>query len=180
MDLKATHNSGTGEQGNGILSYLVSPFSKCQSKSIIEQWLLGVRLFDFRVRKCKDKYVFAHGLWESKISVEKVLKKLNALVTEKTYIMVTYEGEYNDKQRFIQEINSWFKNTNNIILTEISIKKPKWKTLVRYYTIPYKRDFKILDFRSWHTLLPIPLLWKKLYYDKPKFNNIIFTMVDFL
>ena len=73
----ATHNSGTGESGGGIFSFLGSPFSKCQSKTIIEQYNYGVRLFDLRVRKYKDKWVFAHGLWHSKTSIFKVLNDLN-------------------------------------------------------------------------------------------------------
>ena len=67
----ATHNSGTGESGGGVISFFGSPFSKCQSKTLVEQYNAGVRLFDLRVRKHKGKWVFAHGLWTSKDSIFK-------------------------------------------------------------------------------------------------------------
>lgn len=62
----ATHNSSTGESGHGIISWLVTPFAKCQSKTIQEQYEAGCRYFDIRVRNTKRGYICAHGLWESK------------------------------------------------------------------------------------------------------------------
>ena len=49
----ATHNSGTGEKSGNLVSSLFSIFSKCQNKTIKEQYDAGVRLFDIRVRKNK-------------------------------------------------------------------------------------------------------------------------------
>lgn len=40
--------------------------------------------------------------------------------------------------------------------------------------------FKVLDGTSWHTYLPIPFIWKKIYYNKVDFNNEVYQMVDFL
>lgn len=180
----ATHNSGTGEKGRSLLSFLSIPFSKCQTKSIIEQWESGVRLFDFRVRSKNDKYVFAHGLWESASYVEDVLKELNNYTAfhngPSTYVMVTYEGELEDISLFVRQVNSWFEQLSGIVLTEISVKKPKWRTLVRYSKVTYERHFKVLDFSSWHTYIPIPWLWKKIYYNKVLFNSKMFRMVDFI
>jgi hypothetical protein len=173
----ATHNSGTGESGGGILSFLGSPFSKCQSKTIIEQYNYGVRLFDLRVRKYKDKWVFAHGLWHSKTSIFKVLNDLNN-ISKDSYILVTYEGKIDNS--FLDIVEEWFKIYSNLNLVEVAIKKPKWKVLKSYKRVPYKQHFKVLDGRSWHTYLPIPWLWKKLYYKEPKFNNTTYTMVDFI
>jgi hypothetical protein len=42
----ATHNSATGERGGGLLSLLLTPFARCQSKTLVEQYKSGVRLFD--------------------------------------------------------------------------------------------------------------------------------------
>ena len=47
----ATHDSATGEKGKGILSWLITPFAKTQSKTIKEQYESGCRMFDLRVRK---------------------------------------------------------------------------------------------------------------------------------
>lgn len=41
------------------------------------------------------------------------------------------------------------------------------------------QGFLPLDGRSWHTYLPIPWLFKKIYNDTPTFNNEYYTYVDF-
>ena len=52
----ATHNSGTGEKSGGWLSRLFFIFAKCQSKTLVEQYNAGVRLFDLRIRKNKKQH----------------------------------------------------------------------------------------------------------------------------
>ena len=47
-------------------------------------------------------------------------------------------------------------------------------------TPKHENKFLQLDGRSWHTYLPIPWLWKKIYYNKPEFSTKIFRLVDFL
>ena len=42
------------------------------------------------------------------------------------------------------------------------------------------QGFLPLDGRSWHTYLPIPWLFKKIYNDTPTFNNEYYTYVDLL
>ena len=46
----ATHDSATGERGQGFLSWLVTPFAKTQSKTIKEQYEAGCRMFDIRIK----------------------------------------------------------------------------------------------------------------------------------
>lgn len=90
----ATHNSATGEQGKGFLSWLVTPFSKCQRKTLIEQYDAGCRYFDIRVRYHYG-WVCAHGLWESKQDAWRLLANLDRHAYqrgEKCYISLTYEG----------------------------------------------------------------------------------------
>lgn len=36
------------------------------------------------------------------------------------------------------------------------------------------------DGHSWHTYIPIPWLWKKIYHNHPEFNAEQYTLVDFL
>ena len=43
MNKIATHDSATGERGHGLLSWLVTPFAKTQSKTIAEQYAAGCR-----------------------------------------------------------------------------------------------------------------------------------------
>lgn len=42
------------------------------------------------------------------------------------------------------------------------------------------RGFLPLDGKSWHTYLPIPWLWDRLYHRPHTFNADKFTFVDFL
>lgn len=173
----ATHNSGTGEKGNGWLSFFSSLFSKCQSKTIVEQYFSGVRLFDFRVRKHKGRWVFAHGLWTSKDSIFRALYDLDR-ISKDSYILVTYEGKADSN--FLETVEDWFRIYNNLNLVEVAVKKPKWTVLKSEERVSFQQYFKVLDGRSWHTLIPIPWLWKKIYHNKPEFNKQIFKMVDFI
>lgn len=173
----ATHNSVTGERGRGFLSLLVAPFSKCQSKTLKEQYEAGCRYFDIRYKYSTKRscYVCAHGLWESEKDLYDVLKEINDFGD--CYVMLTCEsGEaMNDT-----EINLKIKCNPRIKFTSFNIKHPEWKVVRSINHVPSVSKFKILDWSTWHTLLPIPWIWKKIYFDKPVFNEETFTMVDFL
>lgn len=54
------------------------------------------------------------------------------------------------------------------------------RCIMVYNNVPMQEKLVILDGRSWHTYLPIPWLWKKIYYNKPEFNDDYYTNVDFL
>lgn len=174
-----THNSGTGEKSSGLLSWLVAPFSKCQSKTLIEQYRAGCRYFDIRIKEHKGKLYLAHGLWRSKYDIYKILREFFGYVNDKVYLMVTYEG-----QGHIDELNQfyeWLKwDYPCAVVTSLNIKKPEWKCIRLINNIPVEQEFKVLDGTSWHTYLPIPLLWKKIYFNKPEFNSEFYKLVDFL
>ena len=173
----ATHNSVTGERGRGFLSLLVAPFSKCQSKTLAEQFEVGCRYFDIRY-KWSDKrkeYVCAHGLWESQKTLNDVLKEINSFGD--CYVMMTCES---GDPLSDDGINFHIENYPKIHFTSFNVKHPEWKVVRSINPVPSVSKFKILDWSTWHTLLPIPWLWKKVYFDKPEFNEEVFTMVDFL
>lgn len=172
----ATHNSISGEAGYGILSWLVTPFSRCQSKTIEEQYMAGNRYFDIRVKETRRGWICAHGLWQSKKLLHEILDEIAMLGN--CYVMLTYEGEA--PTDFLEIVDSWVNQFNKITFTSINTKKPTWKCLRIYNNVPMQGAFKNLDGSTWHTYLPIPWLWKKLYYNNPKFNDIYYTMVDFL
>jgi hypothetical protein len=78
---------------------------------------------------------------------------------------------------------------DNIIYGSICTKyATKVSTKVDYIKIQYAdkeysggiQGFVPLDGRSWHTYLPIPWLWDRLYKRPHKFNDKEFTFVDFL
>lgn len=187
MDKIATHNSATGESCGNFLSWLITPFSKTQSKTIAEQYAAGCRMFDLRVRKHKGVYKAAHGLWISKRHAETIIAELNSY--KDCYVSITYEGRLNT-----EESNSFIRWVTDIMSQYTDIKYGT--TYVKYadrglsvdsvILIPSrqfyrnKQGFLPLDGRSWHTYIPIPWLWDRIYSRPHKFNEEEFTWVDFL
>lgn len=170
-----THDSVTGEKGKGIISFLVTPFSKTQTKTIAEQIEAGCRWFDIRVRKEKDKWICAHGLWKCKTDIEEIFSKIDAV---NGCVRITYEGW--NEQDYLEQVEKWHQKYPNIQLETINVKYPEWTTLIVYNHIPCQDKYIHLDFSSWHTFIPIPWLWKKIYYNKVQFNDNTYTVVDFL
>lgn len=201
MEKIATHDSATGEKGNGILSWLFTPFARTQSKTIKEQIEAGCRYFDIRIRKTNRGWVCCHGIWETKKSLDEILSEIN-LVTDNVYCNITFEDDFLDnqvtktnvytflakylihtnttQQEFVNKINQLIITYANIKFCEINVKFPKWTRIMQYHKERAISSFLPLDGSSWHTYLPIPWLWKKIYYNKPKFNDKYYTFVDFL
>lgn len=191
MALKiATHNSATGEKSLWYSIPLI-PFSRCQSKSIKKQYDAGCRLFDIRVKLKNDKWRCAHGLWYAKRTAEDIIKEINEF-GETCHITLTYEGknEYNDLfLAFVKKIKSLY---TNIKYGPVAAKYgPKSNGIIVDYDYllpgdpgwldaPSQSKFLGLDGHSWHTYLPIPWLWKKIYYNKVEFTEDKYTYVDFL
>ena len=188
----ATHDSATGEKGKCFLSFLVSPFAKTQSKTIQEQYDAGCRSFDIRVREDEwGVYRCAHGLWMSKRNATEILSEINSF-PEPCQVCVTYEGCIDDSAYYglFEDYCEWCKNAFfNIIWGKFCIKYNKKSTVKVSYDVVIPEDknheggiqgFLPLDGRSWHTYLPIPWLWDRIYHRPHTFNADKFTFVDFL
>lgn len=177
----ATHDSATGEKGWGI-GVLFSIFAKTQNKTIQQQIESGCRYFDIRVRKTRRGWVCAHGLWTTKKNVEEILSEINDIGA---YCNITYEGWGNSEYEKMVDI--WRVKYPKIKIVTVNIKytegiKMRWKILYYLHNVEggAKDMFFKLDFRSWHTLIPIPILWKKIYGPKVVFNDEYYQFVDFL
>lgn len=179
MQKIATHNSATGNKSYSWTS-LFTIFSKCQNKTLVEQYNVGVRYFDIRVKKTKRGWVCAHGLWESKKPTFDLLKELNDIINDDVcYITLMYEGTTTFET--MEELKKMVESTcPKLTIVYIGEKKPKWKQMKTYKNVKVVSKFKGLDFSTWHTYLPIPFLWKKIYFDNVEFNEEYFTMVDFI
>ncbi len=183
MKLIATHNSATGEQAGGFLSWLLTPFARCQSKTILEQYENGCRLFDFRVRYDADgNLVPCHGAWECKRLFLDVLNGLRWYPD--VNVCVTYEGELDNEsaEKFLTNILRVFQYHYTLInLSMVAVKKPTWHNLyVSPTCVASRQGFLSLDGTSWHTYLPIPWLWDRLYSRPHQFSEALYTYVDFL
>lgn len=176
-----SHNSVTCYKGKGIVSKLVTIFSRCQSKKLDEQYIAGVRLFDIRVKYDfkTNKYIGAHGLWKCNLTLEDILDIINNISTEqsKSDVMITLEkGKVTDE--FINYINTLKVNYKFIDIVDINQKKPQWKTVVAFKRIKLHQCYVNLDGSTWHTYIPIPWLWNKLY----NFNTVedAYNIYDFI
>lgn len=184
----ATHDSATGEKGKGVLSIIGTPFAKTQSKDIFEQYMAGCRMFDIRVKLVKGEWRCAHGLWVSKRLSENIINEIDCFI-DNCYVTLTYEGGKKHKQEFIEFANKLLNKYDNIKWGSIAIKYGEGSHLfkVQYEYIQHaknwpatKQGFLPLNGSTWHILLPIPWLWKKIYNDNPVFDDKCFTYVDFL
>lgn len=185
----ATHNSATGESPNNILSTLISPFAKCQNKTIKEQYNAGCRMFDIRIKHYNGFWRCAHGLWTSKRLAYDILGDINKF-QEKCYVMITYEGrlENEDEKNSFMNYVSYIKSSfNNINYGPICAKYADRGTTVDWCTLENAENwaknvqaFLPLDGKHWQTYFPFPRFWKLFYFNKVKFNDEIFKFVDFL
>lgn len=171
-----THNSATGERSAGWFDRLLLPFARCQSKSILQQWLEGVRYFDIRYKWSDKKgcYVCAHGLWTSDRTLADILRDIDSL--GKCYVMLTCERGAPLPRTAIRHI---LDNHVNICFTTFNRKKPRWKCDYCNQPMKHINGYKVLDGSSWHTLIPIPRLWKRLHQE-PSPQEDIYTFYDFL
>lgn len=184
----ATHDSATGEMGKGLLSWIGTPFARTQSKTIFEQYMAGCRMFDIRVKLVKGEWRCAHGLWVSERLAEDIIKEINDFY-KRCYVTITYEGGKRHKKEFIEFAYKLQESFTYIKWGAIAIKygegshlfKVQYDYVRRAKNWPVsKQGFLPLDGKTWHIILPIPWLWKKVYNDKPEFSTHYYTWVDFL
>jgi len=181
----ATHNSATGEKSKTFLHCLLIPFARTQSKSLAEQYKCGCRYFDLRARKINGTYYCAHGLWVSKMTLQSALETINSFATENVYVMISYEGTMKypiaEAKEFLNTIENYCHELKRVVITEVNVKKPVWKNLTTAAKAPkYISYYIVLDGRSWHTYIPIPWLWNRIYTRVHEFNFNYYKFVDFL
>lgn len=190
MDKIATHDSGSGEKSKNFLFALGKVFAQTQTKTIEEQWNKGVRYFDLRVDKDLN---ICHGLWKSNKDLYDILNTLNYLSyfdkDNKTYYQITIEKNYKDCTELINKLNIIQQSYSNIICTKINKKFPIWECIysyvklpcaIDYISVPTPKQYFTLAFKDWKRYIPIPIILNIIYKRKHKFNNKMFTMVDFI
>lgn len=179
MNKIGTHNSATGEKGRGWLSWLVTPFAKCQSKTIREQYNAGCRMFDIRVRWVDGCFRCAHGLWTSERGAYGILDEIDRLGD--CIVILTYEGGLSDHEQadFVECAKLMKATFPNITWREVCVKKG-WKCIMPSETKEKNtKDFATKDKNWMFCLLPIPWLWK-LFSGVPRFDEQTYRLVDFL
>lgn len=180
-----THNAATGERGTGILSWLVTPFSKCQSKTLRQQYIGGVKLFDIRAKWYKGEWHCGHGLWTSKRTLMDIIGQLSRYGN--VYVTLTVEGNDTDLERIttdgtLDEIRKKLNTPEHLHLVYLAVKKPTWRIVETYNHMiagNINTDYEILDSHNWRRFIPIPYLWSRLRHPHPKSKPNTYTLVDF-
>lgn len=175
-----THNSATGEEGS-FLSIFITPFACCQSKTLLQQYKAGSRLFDIRLKKHNNTLYCFHGIWRSRLCAQDLLRPLLEYLKEQTYFELTYEGSNPSEEdiKMIKILGDWIKSISPFaIITRIN-KKKNWEAIEVIHPIPCDGDgVGFLGIHGLRCLIPIPWFWAKIH--KPKLKEEKFTYIDFL
>lgn len=183
----ATHDSATGEKGM-FYCLPLEPFVKTQSKTIRDQYDAGCRSFDIRVKKHAGTWRCAHGWWFTRRSALDIFKEIDTF-PERCQVCITYEGRAIHNDEFLQFVGIIKSTFTNIIYGNIAIKYGKMEGTKFVYTNLEKHQegyeggkqgFLPLNGGTWHSLIPIPWLWDRIYKRPHVFNEETFTYVDFL
>lgn len=185
----ATHDSVTGERPLWYCWPLL-PFARTQSKTLKQQYEAGCRQFDIRLKFHAGEWRGAHGWFFTERTALDIFAELNSYL-EPVQVSITYEGRggehTEDFIKFVKELKSKF---TDIIYGGIALKYGRGTKGIRvkYEYLqhsepgyePAVQGFLPLNGSSWHTYIPIPWLWDRLYKRPHVFNEKIFTYVDFL
>ena len=114
-----THNSATGGQllwWLRPLAWLINPTSKCQDKTIQEQLMDGVKVFNHQVAYIGGKWRFSHGLALYKEDVIETLAMMKACATKEEPI---YFQLYLDKSFWCKQDIEGFDDLVNFVKEEL-------------------------------------------------------------
>lgn len=140
-----THNSVTYLQPKHWWLWFGKPFAKCQDMNIEQQWNIGVRCFDIRVRfDEKGNPIMAHGVYEVKGSVHfDILAKIEGLMffekmshpkqSKRAYVRVILEsrmkGNLEQEEKRFKRFCSKLHQTYPLITFFGGNRKGDWKQI---------------------------------------------------
>lgn len=188
--IKGSHNTMTYLDPDNKIINLFKWIYKCQSKTIIEQYGEGCRCFDLRVKRKNNRWVFAHGLYEtSRHTWEEVLNKFNALAVlnnTKIYIRIILEtSKYNkeSEDEFIKFCKNVKERYSPSLIFFGGRRKYDWKELYDFGFHPLVEQF-VGSMKSWYGKI-WPWLYsflnKKRDLEKVSlYNNDTICLFDFV
>lgn len=188
-----THNSATGGKLLWWLrpfAWIINPTSKCQDKSIDEQLLDGVKLFNLQVAYNGESWYFSHGLALYKEDVIETIAKMRTCATPDSpiyfqlYLDKSFWHEQDEfaftkliahiKRKFICPyfvmLSAWVEGTNKY--PHRSSSKLKWEE--HYWSTTQVKN------KSWWNKIPLPKIHAK-KYNKEYIDNCKqdYLMLDF-
>ena len=191
-----THNSATG--GKLLwwlkpLAWLINPTSKCQDKTIQEQLMDGVKVFNLQVAYIGGKWRFSHGLALYKEDVIETLAMIKACATkdEPIYIQLYLDKSWWCKQD-IEEFELLIECIKHDCCNESFVMLSAWVEGTNYYPTAtslvsacieehyWTRSWGKMYGKSWVDKLPLPRRHAKRYNSKYKDNcKSKYLMLDF-
>ena len=191
-----THNSSTG--GHLVwwlrpLAWLINPTSKCQDKTIQEQLMDGVKVFNLQVAYIGGRWRFSHGLAIYKEDVFETLAMIKACATAKEpiyfqlYLDKCWWCKQNEvafielvatiraellKDGIFMMFDPWIEGTNEHfrmgnVFEKVSLEE-------HYWTTAWSKD------KSWIDKIPLPKRHAKKYNAKYKREcKSEYLMLDF-
>lgn len=207
--LLGSYRSFTGEPSDGIISKILVPFKRRQTKTLIEQYKSGVHLFDFHIKWDKKfkKFYPSDRCWSTGRTLLQSFGELNSAVTvnkDKVYYILTLDNELDindtgssDYLDIIGKFNTLSKSLNtfyrslDIIEKRITKKRTLSEKLqgepniVRIWKDEENNDIKY-EYDTLKCPLPLCSNWflKNIYnFRKNKENKIndnIYIIKDFI
>ena len=183
-----SHNTMTYAKPRKWWYGFISPFAVCQNKTIEEQLNYGIGLFDLRVRWRKDRWVFAHGLYEVESEApDKIIMKISDKAVPLgcdayvRLILETSKADEEQEKRFVELCESLLDIPNIIYLG--GNRKFDWKQIYDFGFNPniwQPVSSMAEDARWYEKILPILYAVRRNKYNlwKAFFNK--FSLFDFV
>ncbi|MBQ7429418.1 MAG: hypothetical protein IJV29_07090 [Butyrivibrio sp.] len=185
----ASHNSWSYLP---VRHWWMRPFSfmaKCQRKTISQQYELGVRCFDLRIRLDKnDNPIVAHGLAVYKIKPHELLRQL-AWLDNKGDVLIRLVHEVRTSKQYTQHSRILFREFCNNVITAFS-NIHFWGFMNLYnYNYDYQNTYHPSCCENYSSVMPPKLLddWYPLLYAKHNNREILekgttkdILMIDFV
>lgn len=184
MRILGSHNSATSYKLVGWQRWfapLINLFTRCQTKTLEEQFNDGIRLFDIQVNLKDDRWLASHGIAWYDVEPLKVLNELSLKYNEKIYVYLGFDRHYLHPYR-IDKFHTMRSEVEvgcpNLELKKIYIETPYYSMHIYddtaftknvkevYWTMTWARNMKNGKWWKFFYYLPIPKLWKKLYHKE--------------
>lgn len=151
-----SHNSMTYLPLSNWWIYPFNWIAKCQSKTIEQQFNLGIRLFDIRISYDKnDNVIFKHGTASYKGDVYNTLKYLNDQNTpiKIRFILETKSEDKHKENLFIKDFQEFTRLFPNLSFYE-GRRKFDWKQLVDLPTLEVTQLISSMDGKGIYKICP--------------------------
>jgi hypothetical protein len=184
-----THNSCTSYPVKGFWSKLISWTNRCQNLSIQEQYDLGARYFDIRIRPGKHGITVWHGIVEFKVNIKEIFEYLNS--KGDCIVRLVLENRKWERGERLEMMTGWLEAVHKVLQRDypniewytVGSKNP-WNLI---YTNPnteivINHNYKMI--LGWSVLIPWPKFWAKQMKKKQSLpsegGSFEYFVVDFI